>query len=373
MTTEINLHVLGQVRADCGGREVALGGAQRRALLALLVLNLNRVVDTSAIAEVLWHDRTPSDVAASIHVAVSGLRTAFATASPAADPEVAITRVASGYRIAAPTSRSDLARFAAARDAGMHALAGGRADLAAEHLRSALAQWSGHALEDVSGPRLEAAATALEGERLDALEARIEADLQLGRHALVVGELAALTQEVPLRESVWAKHMLALYRCGRQAEALEVYGHVRTMLRDELGIAPEQTLVTLHGRILRQDPTLDLDPGPVRGASAIASTERGDSTLPEAKLLGPDGRIYPVGDGLSLGRLSGSTIQIDDPLVSRLHATIRATARGYVLADLQSTNGTYVNGALLLEPVQLTGGEIIRIASSTFVFRQAEP
>jgi SARP family transcriptional regulator, regulator of embCAB operon len=370
MTGQIDLHVLGQVRAECGGSEVALRGAQRRALLALLVLNLNRVVDTSAIAEVLWPDRMPSDVAASIHVAVSGLRTALATASP--DPDVAIMRVASGYRIAAPTSRSDLARFAAARDAGMRALAGGRPDLASEHLRSALAQWSGHALEGMSGPRLEDAATALEAERLDALEARIEADLQLGRHAIVVGELAVLTQEVPLRESVWAKHMVALYRCGRQAEALDAYSHVRTLLRDELGITPEQSLVTLHGRILRQDPDLDLNPGSVRGASAVASTERGDITLPEAELVGADGRTYAVGGGLSLGRLSDSTIQIDDPLVSRQHAAIRATASGYFLADLQSTNGTYVNGALLLEPVRLTGGETIRIASSTFVFNQAD-
>lgn len=372
MTGEINLCVLGQVRVDCDGREVALRGAQRRALFALLVLNLNRVVATSAIAEALWPDHTPSDVAASIHVAVSGLRTALAAANPA-DREVAITRVASGYRMSAPASRSDLARFAAARDAGMHALAGGRADLAGTHLRSALAQWSGRAMEGVSGPRLDDVATALEGERLDAMEARIEADLQLGRHGLVVGELAALTQEVPLRESVWAKHMLALYRCGRQAEALEAFGHVRTMLRDELGISPEQSLVTLHGRILRHDPDLDLDPGPGEGEAAIALTERGDITLPDAKLVGPDGRIYPLGDGLSLGRLSGSTIQIDDPLVSRAHAAIRATAGGYVLVDLQSTNGTYVNGALLVEPLRLTGGETIRIASSTFVFDQTEP
>jgi pSer/pThr/pTyr-binding forkhead associated (FHA) protein len=104
-----------------------------------------------------------------------------------------------------------------------------------------------------------------------------------------------------------------------------------------------------------------------------ALTERGGIALPDADVVAPDGRVYPVGDGLSLGRLPGSTIQIDDPRVSRLHAAIRATASGYVLADLQSTNGTFVNGALLVEPVRLNGGETIRIASSDFVFHQARP
>jgi DNA-binding SARP family transcriptional activator len=373
MTPDLSFHVLGRVRAEFGDTELPLGGAQRRALLALLVVNLNRVVGTSSIAEALWPDRAPASVAASIHVAVSGLRAALAAAEPGRG-ETRITRIASGYRLAATPSQSDLARFATARDTGMQALARGRPDQAAEHLRSALAQWSGHALEGVSDLGLVDVATALDGERLDALEARIEADLELGRHALVVAELAALLQEVPLRESLWAKHMLALYRCGRQAEALDAYGRVRAKLREELGIEPEPALVALHGRILRQDPMLQPDPGDTGRAVPVAAlTERGGIALPDADVVAPDGRVYPVGDGLSLGRLPGSTIQIDDPRVSRLHAAIRATASGYVLADLQSTNGTFVNGALLVEPVRLNGGETIRIASSDFVFHQARP
>jgi hypothetical protein len=131
------------------------------------------------------------------------------------------------------------------------------------------------------------------------------------------------------------------------------------MLREELGIEPDQALVGLHGSILRHDPHWIIGP-PTAGACVVpvaASTERSGVALPDAGVVGPDGRVYPVRDGLSLGRQSGSATQIDDPRVSRTYAAIRATATGYVLADLQSTTGTFVNGDLLLEPMRLTGGE----------------
>jgi DNA-binding SARP family transcriptional activator len=366
---EPSFHVLGRVRAERDGVEVPLAGTQRRALLSLLVVNLNRVVGVQSVAEALWPEQHPASVSASIHVAVSGLRAALAAAGPR-DDAVVIERVGLGYRLTAPASHSDLTRFTASRDAGLRELGRGRPAEAASHLRVALAQWSGRALEGVIGLGLDDLATALEDERLDALETRLEADLRLGNHSAVVGELAALVHEVPLRESIWAKHMLALYRCGRQAEALEAYARLRSLLHRELGIEPEPAVVTLHGRLLRHDPALDLDPGP--DELVAAATERGDISLPAAELLGPDGQAYPVHDGLSLGRAPSSTIVIDDPRVSRSHAVIRATATGFVLADLRSTNGTYVDGALLIEPRALRDGDTIRVSTRDFVFHQEE-
>jgi DNA-binding SARP family transcriptional activator len=369
MSDDLSFHVLGRVRVERNGAEVPLAGAQRRALLALLVVNLNRVVGMPSIAAALWPEREPVSAAGSTHVAVSRLRAALVPD----DPDAASALVAwtgAGYRLVAEPNRSDLARFTRARDEGLRALATGRSQEAVTHLREALAEWSGHALEGVGDLGLDQVATALEEERLDALEARLDADLRLGRQTAVVSELAALVRDVPLRESAWAKYLLALYRCGRQAEALEAYARLRAMMREELGIEPDAAVVALHGRILRHDPALDVEVAQP-AQPATAATERGELDLPPARLVGPDGRVYPVHDTLTLGRLSSSTVQVDDPLVSRSHAAIRATAGGYVLADLQSTNGTYVDGTLLLEPLRLSGGETIRIASADFVFQQS--
>jgi len=190
------------------------------------------------------------------------------------------TRVAAGpvvvtrpgaYSLLLTDGQLDARRFEDLVGQGRTALAANAPDQAAEKLRAALELWRGHALADLAnghGPRVEA--VRLEELRLGAIEDRIDSDLVLGRHADVIGELEALTAEHPLRERLRGQLMIALYRSGRQAEALEAYRTARRTLVEELGLEPGPAVQRLESAILRQDPSLDL-PGPAVSATAASS------------------------------------------------------------------------------------------------------
>ena len=260
--------ILGPLEARDGARTLALGGPKQRAVLALLLLHANQVVTSDRIIDQLWGEDPPGTVKVVLQGYISSLRKTLGAA--------AIVTRASGYVIELEPEQLDLHRFEGLV-AGARAAAGaGDAQDAAENLREALSLWRGPALADFAyEPFAQAPIVRLEELRLTALEDRIDADLALGRHGGLAGELEALVAEHPLRERLRAQLMLALYRSGRQAEALDVYQETRRTLVDELGIEPTQALQELERGILRQDPALELPlPQAAPQHAAASSPER---------------------------------------------------------------------------------------------------
>jgi DNA-binding SARP family transcriptional activator len=368
MSESFDFLVLGPVRVLRGGEDIALGGAKRRSLLALLVSNRNRVVSVSSIADALWEDDPPPSVASSIQVAVSGLRAAL-HAESASRP--VIETAPPGYRLALDDTACDIGRFRAQRAMAKAAYAGGRLEAAAAAYRRALDEWSGPAYEDLRDLRFACElAVALDEERLATVEERIDVELAAGKHRDLVGELATLTAENPLRESLWTAYMTALFRCNRQADALAAYRVLRTTLMDELGLDPSPAARNLEAAILAQDASLDwAEPAPVNNAP---QTIREAPDIAPARLRTDDGATIAIdGSGLHIGRLADNDLVIDDPKVSRYHASVVATSTAYVLTDLHSTNGTRLNGALVSGGVALADGDEIVIGPSRFVFSSA--
>jgi DNA-binding SARP family transcriptional activator len=245
----MDFRLLGPLEVAEHNRSVVLGGVKQRALLAVLLLHANDVVSTEQLVDEVWGESPPATVAKSIQVYVSRLRKQLG--------EGRLVTRAPGYLLRVDPSELDVACFerlaAEAEDA--------QPKVAGEKLRRALALWRGPPLADLAyEPFARAEIARLEELRAAALEQRIEADLALGRHSQLVGELEGLVREHPLRERLRGQLMLCLYRCGRQAEALESYQAARRVLVEELGIEPGRQLRELHQAILRQDPGLDLAP-----------------------------------------------------------------------------------------------------------------
>jgi DNA-binding SARP family transcriptional activator len=242
----MEFRILGPLEVVDEGRSLPLGGARQRALLTALLLRANQVVSTDQLLDEVWSDEPPASGVRVVQVYVSQLRKVLG--------DGVIQTRAPGYVLVAEPDSLDLQRFEGlVREARKAEPAA-----AAANLRDALALWRGPPLTDVAYHSFaQTEIGRLEELRLSALEARIEADLRLGRHAEVVGELEALVAEHPLREGLRAHLMLALYRSGRQAEALEAYQEARRALVEELGIEPDRSLRDLEKTILRQDPVLD--------------------------------------------------------------------------------------------------------------------
>jgi DNA-binding SARP family transcriptional activator len=241
--------ILGPLEVRDGDRMLALGALGERSLLALMLLNANELVPTERLVDELWGERPPKTAVKTIQVYVSRLRRLLGT-------ETIVTR-APGYVVNVDPDRLDLHRFERLAADGRTALAAGDALTAARRLRAALAMWRGAPLSDFAyEPFAHAAAARLDELRLEALQERIEADLRCGRAGELVGELQGLVARHPLRERLRAQLMLALYRTGRQAEALDVYRDTRSTLVEELGIEPSRELRDLERAVLAQDPSL---------------------------------------------------------------------------------------------------------------------
>ena len=254
-TPQLDVRLLGPIEAERDGAPVALGGPKPRALLAVLALEPGRVVSVDRLVEALWPGDPPETAAHAVQVYVSQLRKALG-------PVIA-TR-APGYELELAPERVDLHRFARLTQDGRAALDGGDPVSAEGALREALALWRGPALADfLYEPFAQTEIARLEELRTVTLEERIEADLALGRHAELVSELEALVAAQPLREHPRAQLMLALYRSGRQADALAAYRAARETLVDELGIDPSPELRELEAAILRQDESLLLEETPL--------------------------------------------------------------------------------------------------------------
>ncbi|HET9673273.1 MAG TPA: BTAD domain-containing putative transcriptional regulator [Gaiellaceae bacterium] len=254
----MEFQILGGLEAHDGDREVALGSALQRALLATLLLNVGRPVSVDELIEALWPEHPPASAVHAIEVYVSRLRKVLGPAR--------LQRSGHGYVLHLERSDEvDALQFERLVERGTAELSAERHDLAGDVLREALALWRGEPLGGLDcGPLVRAAAGRLEHLRLTALEARIDADLASGRESGLVAELEELVAAEPLRERFRRQLMLALYRDGRQADALRAYQDARTMLRDELGLEPSRSLQQLERDILNHAPELDRRPTPAR-------------------------------------------------------------------------------------------------------------
>jgi DNA-binding SARP family transcriptional activator len=251
------LGVLGPLEVtDDAGAPVDVGGRQPRLVLAALVAAGGRPVSPDALIELLWPDRPPASAAGTLQTYVSRLRRALGHVG---DAPLVLDQA--GYHLDLAAHTVDTQCFEELASAGSLELAAGRPAAARQMLTDALALWRGPALIDLvdAGSAL-AQAAALEEQRLTVLEERIDADLALGRHTHVVGELQLLVGQHPLREGLHARLALALYRSGRQAEALDVLTEVRGILREELGLDPSPELRDLELAILDHDPSLEPPP-----------------------------------------------------------------------------------------------------------------
>jgi DNA-binding SARP family transcriptional activator len=355
----VEFRLLGPLEAHDGDRRVPLGGTRQRSVLAVLLLDANRVVPVDRILSELWEDWPPATAPTAIQVYVSRLRKAIG-------PEAIATREP-GYVVEVAPRSLDVFRFEAAAAAGRAAVAGGDAERGAALLREALAEWRGPALADLARePFAARAAARFEDLRAAALEDRVEADLALGRHAEVIEELTALVAAYPLRERPRAQLMLALYRSGRQAEALAAYRAAREALVDALGIEPAAPLRRLELAILAQDPALDLAPSRLPATVIFADlgvpAEDGDpehardalaraSAVAAAAVAARGGTIQEGIAGAVLATFAGddhvarafsaalSLREGLDPLHARL-----AVETGEVLAGARADGGAFVAG-----------------------------
>jgi YVTN family beta-propeller protein len=235
---------------------VPLGGTKQRAVLALLVLHANNVVSVDRLIDELWGEHPPESAANMLQGYVSRLRKVLEPHRRRGEHELLVSRPP-GYVLQISAEQLDAERFARLVDDGRRLLEDGDVAAAAAQLRAALELWRGPALGDLAyEPFAQHEAERLEELRLLALEDRVDADLAAGRHDVLVPELQELVAKHPLRERLCAQLMAALYRSGRQVEALEVYRRTSRALRERLGIEPGPALVQLERAILEQDPEL---------------------------------------------------------------------------------------------------------------------
>jgi DNA-binding SARP family transcriptional activator len=243
----MEFRILGPLEVVEDGRVLDLGGQKQRMLLAVLLLHPNEVVSVDALSEALWQDGPPATAPKVVQVYVSQLRKTLGRDR--------VETKAPGYLLHVDDGELDATRFRALRAEDRH--------------DEALALWRGSPLGEFAYQRFAQPEIAqLEELRLTFREERVEVDLAAGRHTELVGELEALVAETPLRERLRCQLMLALYRSGRQAEALEAYNGARRTLVDELGIEPSRELRDLHQAVLNQDPALDLASAPADDATS---------------------------------------------------------------------------------------------------------
>ena len=263
--------ILGPLEVSDEVRRVEIGGHKQRALLASLLLHANEVVSLDRLIDELWGETPPPTAAKTLQAQVSRLRRSLnGDEEPAAHMLGPLETRGHGYLLKVEPGQVDADRFQGMLEEARRTRAEGKPEAAAEELRRALALWRGPALADFAyEPFAQTEIARLDELQLTALEERLEADLALGRHTELIGELEALVARHPLRERLRGQLMLALYRSDRQAEALHVYQEFRLALAEELGLEPSQGLQRLERQILEQDaelagPARKLGPRPAR-------------------------------------------------------------------------------------------------------------
>lgn len=259
----MKLRVLGPLDViDDDGRTVTLGGPKERRLLAALAVHLDQPVSEARLCDALWGDDPPATATKTLQSYVSRVRKALG-----AGAELWIESVESGYALRCPPGSVDTSEVESLVGEAREAVGRGELEAAAELLRDAEARWRGPVMGDLADEPFALGEVArLEELRLRVVDERVEVELARGRHGALVGELEVLTGRYPLRERLWAARIVALYRSGRQGDALRAYQDLRRMLGEELGIDPSPELRALEEAVLLQSPDLDWRPSP--GATA---------------------------------------------------------------------------------------------------------
>lgn len=285
----MSVHILGPVQVRRGAEVFTPKPRLARIFLAALTLRANRPVSSQVVSDALWGGRPPKSATSNLRSYLAGVRQLLP-----AESGVSITLGAGGYCLRAPDEAVDVLQFSTLAAEGRALLAAGNSAEASSRLSRGLALWRGPALAGETAPDcLQGELHALEVRRLDAIEDNIAARLALAEHRELIVELTVLVGERPLRERLTAQLMLALYRSGRQVEALQAYQSLRSRLDDELGVLPSTEIRQLHRQILRADPALDQE--------TPARTRR----LPDAGRISP-GAAPPVcrcGGTAPLGRV----------------------------------------------------------------------
>jgi DNA-binding SARP family transcriptional activator/tetratricopeptide (TPR) repeat protein len=255
----VEFRILGSLEIAVGAERLELGGPRQQVVLATLLLSANRVVTMDRLLEAIYGEDLPLTARSQAQISISSLRRLFASHGRAPT----ISTRAPGYLLQVGTGRLDSQRFGEMVAAARTARDANHRDRAVASYRDALRLWRGPALEGMDSQLIRAAASRLDEQRITTNEDRLTLELDLGRHHELVGELTELVEEFPLRERLRGQLMLALYRCDRTAEALQVYRQARRTMIDELGIEPSGRLQGLEHAILTCDPALDLPAGPI--------------------------------------------------------------------------------------------------------------
>lgn len=257
----MKIQVLGPLRISCGDVEVAPTARKPRQILALLLLHYSRFVPTTTLIDELWDGRAPKTASAAVQNYVFQLRKRFAEVTGQDMDTVGseLLRTArNGYEFVAESAEFDLQIFHRLERAGVAAMADGDLVTAVRNFREALSWWRGPALSDVEpGPRIHAEVAGLEQSRVTMLDHRIELELRLGRHREILDELTDLVSQDRFREDLHAQLMIALYRSGHRARALEAFHRLRKDMVDEFGLEPSPKLHRYYEAVLTSDPGLD--------------------------------------------------------------------------------------------------------------------
>jgi DNA-binding SARP family transcriptional activator len=317
----VDFRVLGPVEARAEGRPLALAGARQRALLAVLLLHAGEPVSRERVIADLWGERPPDGAVKTVQAVVSRLRRALGGEA------ARLVSSAAGYRLRVEPDELDLSRFERLCADGRRALAAGRHERAATRLRAALGEWRGPPLADVAlEPFAPPEVARLEDLRAAAVEDRVEADLAMGRGAELVGELEGLVMAEPLRERLRGELMLALYRAGRQGDALDVYRDLARALDSELGVRPGPELERLQQAILAHDPALLR--APAGGEPREVERRRATATILVAELAG----WARVGDADADGVRAAHDRRLRDVLAAHDASAIKVVGDGVVAA-----------------------------------------
>ncbi|MDH2412700.1 BTAD domain-containing putative transcriptional regulator [Nocardioides sp. CER19] len=363
--------VLGPVEARLGDQPLELGTPKQRAVLAALALERGRPVSVDTIVDLLWGQRPPPGVTGTLQAYVSGLRRVLEPRRERRAPATVLVTVAPGYALRVGEETLDVARFeriVTAEDRRLQdlgTLSGTDLTSAVERLDQALALWRGTPYAELDdAPTAVAERTRLEELRLAALEHRVAVSLALGRHATLTGELEALTATYPLRERLWAMRAVALFRSGRQAEALDAIATLRRLLDEELGLEPSRDVRDLQTALLRQDDSLLWKPpapgrvevGPARSEPvppADAPTSAASGFSAPWRIVGRDGELETLTAALTAatGGVPSFAVLTGDAGIGKTRLAGELVERARALgARVLTGRGSQVDGAPPLWP-----------------------
>jgi DNA-binding SARP family transcriptional activator len=364
VTGVAEFRLLGPLEVLVDSHLLMIGSARQRIVLSMLLLEANHVVPLNRLVDAVWADKPPTTSKSQIQACVSALRRQLAMP----DAGCKITTHSVGYSIQMPDQALDVGRFRQLARRGRAAAAEHLAEEAVRYLRAALALWRGPAADGVESKLVQSVATRLNDNRVSLLEECIDLELALGRHHALTGELSELVHQYPLRERLRGQHMLALYRSGRPAEALESFRTARQLFVEELGLDPGEKLRELEGAILANDPALGLDSPSSQGPYGV-ELRRPDAVAVPRQLTAaiPDftGREELQRTVMSLLQADGSS----DPRYLPIVAFTGKPGVGKSALALQIANAVrkdYPDGQLFAQLKEVDGRPISQLESQAY-------